>query len=186
MTATIDEAARHYAAGDLGQAARACLDIIRSDPRHFDALHLLGVICTNRGQHADGVSYLLRAAAMRPDDGRLQANLGAAYGAVQRFDKAVEAYQRAVASRHRDAGLLNNLGLALQGLGRRETALETFRAAIELDPMNNPARYNLARARIAVFHLAEAEADFRLLQARLPPDTSADRIREVPVSLISN
>src|SRR5580692_1890026 len=116
MTASIDEAARHYAARDLVMAARACLEIIRDDPRHFDALHLLGVICTNRGQHADGVSYLLRAEAVRPEDGRLQANLGAAFGALQRFDKAVDAYRRAAALHHRDAGVLNNLGLALQGL----------------------------------------------------------------------
>ena len=61
----------------------ACLDIIRGDPRHFDALHLLGVICTNQGQHADGVSYLLRAEALQSNNGRLLANLGAAFGAVQ-------------------------------------------------------------------------------------------------------
>ena len=176
MTATIEEAARYYAARDLGQAALVCLDIIRGDPRHFDALHLLGVICTNRGQHADGVSYLLRADAVRPDDGRLQANLGAAYGAVQRFDQAVAAYERALALRHRDAGVLNNLGLALQGLGRREAALDTFRSAIELDPAADAALYNLARANIAVLRPAEAEADFRRLLARLSPDTPADRV----------
>jgi tetratricopeptide (TPR) repeat protein len=179
MTATIEAAARHYAARDLGQAARVCLEIIRGDPRHFDALHLLGVICTNRGQHADGVSYLLRAEAARPDDGRLQANLGAAYGAVQRFDKAVEAYHRALALHHRDAGVLNNLGLALQGLGRREAALDMLRTVVELDPTNDPALYNLARAKIAAGFLPEAEADFRRLQARLPPDTPPDRVREV-------
>jgi Flp pilus assembly protein TadD len=179
MTPTIEEAARHYAAGDLGQAARACLDAIRADPRHFDALHLLGVICTNRGQHADGVSYLLRADAVRPNDGRLLANLGAAYGAIQRFDKAVEAYRRAVALNYDDAGVLNNLGLALQGLDRREEALDTLRTAMELDPANDPVLYNLARAKIAIGDFAAAEADFRRLQARLPPDTSPDRVREV-------
>jgi Flp pilus assembly protein TadD len=179
MTATIDEAARHYAARDLGQAALVCLDIIRADPLHFDALHLLGVICTNRGQLADGVSYLLRAEASRATDGRLQANLGAAYGAVQRFDKAVEAYRRAIALQHRDAGVLNNLGLAFQGLGCREEALDTLRTAIELDPANDPALYNLARAKIAAGWLAEAEADFRLLMARLPPGTVLSRVIEV-------
>ena len=178
MTATIGEAARHYAARDLRQAARVCVEMIRDNPHHFDALHLLGVICTNQGQHAGGVSYLLRAAALRPDDGRLQANLGAAYGAVQRFDKAVEAYRQAAARSYRDAGVLNNLGLALQGLDRQDEAIETFRAAIEIDPVNNPVFYNLARAKMAAGRLADAEADFRQLQARLPPDTPVDRIRE--------
>jgi Flp pilus assembly protein TadD len=179
MTATIDEAARHYAARELGLAASVCLDIIRGDPTHFDALHLLGVICTNRGQHADGVSYLLRAEAIRPLDVQLQANLGAAYGAVQRFDKAVEAYRRAVSLHHRTPGVLNNLGLALQGLDCRDEALATFRSAIELDPANDPVLYNLARAKVAAGLLPEAEADLRRLVARLPPETPVDRIREV-------
>jgi len=146
MTVAIADAARHYAARDLDQAASVCLELLRHDRLHFDALHLLGVICTNQGRHADGVSYLLRAAAIRPDDGRLHSNLGSSYGAVQRFDKAVEAYQRAISLNYRDAGLLNNLGLAQLGLGQTEELIVTFRAAIDMDPANDPALYNLARA----------------------------------------
>lgn len=179
MTATIDEAARHYAARDLTQAARVCLDIIRGDPLHFDALHLLGVVCTNQGQHADGISYLLRAEALHSDNGRLWANMGAAYGALQRFDKAVHAYQRALALNYRDAGVLNNLGLALQGLQRRQEALDTLRDALALDPAHDPALYNLARAHVAVGSLVEGEAEFRRLQARLPLDAPVERIAEV-------
>jgi tetratricopeptide (TPR) repeat protein len=179
MTATIEEAARHYAARDLGQAAQVCLEIIRGDLLHFDALHLLGVICTNRGQHADGISYLLRAEALQSDNGRLWANLGAAFGALQRFDKAVHAYRRALALNYRDAGVLNNMGLALQGLERKQEALDTLRDALALDPAHDPARYNLARAQVAVGNLAEGEAEFRGLQARLAPDTPAERIAEV-------
>ncbi len=158
---------------------RACLEIIQADPRHFDALHLLGVICTNRGQHADGISYLLRAEALQSNNGRLWANLGAAFGAVHRFDKAVHAYQQALALNHRDAGVLNNMGLALQGVERRQDALDTLRDALALDPANDPALYNLARAHAAMGNLAEAEAEFRRLQARLAPETSVERIAEV-------
>jgi tetratricopeptide (TPR) repeat protein len=178
MTPTIEEAARHYAVRDLAEAARVCLAIIHDDPRHFDALHLLGVICTNRGHHSDGVSYLLRADAIRRDDARLQANLGAAYGAVHRFDKAVEAYQRAVGLGHRDAGVLNNLGLALRGLEREDDAIATFRSAFELDPGHMPTLYNLARARVAAGQFTEAEADLRLLLDRLPADTPAERVHD--------
>jgi Tfp pilus assembly protein PilF len=185
MTATIDEAARHYAARDLNAAAKSCLEIIRDDPRHFDALHLLGVVCTNRGLHADGVSYLLRAAALRPDEGRLHANLGIAYGAMRRFDKAIEEYRRAEALHYRDAGVLNNLGLAQQGLGRHDAAIETFRAALALDPANDAALFNLARTMAAAGQFAAAEAGFRRLLGRLPADTPADRFAGVISELAS-
>ena len=66
MNASIEEAARLYTARDLPRAARVCLDILRDTPKHYDTLHLLGAICASRGQYADGVSYLLRAAALNP------------------------------------------------------------------------------------------------------------------------
>jgi tetratricopeptide (TPR) repeat protein len=175
MTATIGEAARWYAAGDLVATARVCLDIIRNDPCHFDALHLLGVVCTNRGQHADGVSYLSRARSLRPDHARLQVNLGSAYGAVQRFDQAADCYRRAIAMGHGDAGVLNNLGLALLGLNENAAAIETYRQALNLDPAHDPALYNLGRALAAAGRLAEAEAEFRRLIARLREATPDDR-----------
>lgn len=179
MTADFGEAARHYADGDLDRAAGACLDIIRNDTRNFEALHLLGVICTLRGHHADGVSYLLRAEALRPNDGKVQANLGSAFGAMQRFDKAVEAYRRAVPLCHPGAELLNNLGLSLLGLDNREMAIETFLTALDVDPAHDSALYNLARARAVAGHFAKAEADFRRLLARLPRDTQTARINDV-------
>jgi Flp pilus assembly protein TadD len=178
MTATIEEAARLYAAGDLGPAALLCLNIIRNDPLDFNALHLLGVTCGHRGQHADGVSYLLRAAAVRPNDAEVQVNLGSAYGAVQRFDQAEAAYRRAMALGYRDANVLNKLGLALQGLSRRQDAIDTFRAALALDPGHDAARFNLARTLAAAGRLAEAEAEFRRLCDRLPPDTPLERVGE--------
>lgn len=179
MTATIDEAARHYAARDLDQAAQVCLELIRSDPRHFDALHLLGVICTNRGQYADGLCYLLRAEPLQPGNGQLWSNLGTAYGALQRFEDALQAYRHAIALRQGDPGILNNLGLALRGLDRGEEAIDTFRQALALDPGHDSALYNLAKASHAVGQLEAAEADFRRLHQLLPPGTLAERIAEV-------
>ncbi len=185
MTATIGEAARHYAARDHQQAALVCLEIIRGDNRHFDALHLLGVICTNLGQHADAISYLLRADAVRSDNAQLYASLGSAYGAIQRFDKAVEAYRRALALDCRDAGVLNNLGLALRGLGRSDEAIDAFRAALVLDPANDGALYNLGRAKAAVSNLEGAEADFRVLWGRRRPDSPAERVGDTTNELAS-
>jgi tetratricopeptide (TPR) repeat protein len=179
MTASIAEAARHYTSNNLGEAARSCLEILRHDPLHFDAMHLLGVVCTNRGQHADAVSYLLRADTIRPGEGRLHANLGAAYAAIQRHDKALEAYLRAIALQFRDVGMLNNLGLTLHALDRDAEAIDAFRAALAMDPGYDPALFNLGRTRVAAGQPAAAEADFRLLLHRMPSSTSIDRIGEV-------
>ena len=178
-TQAIEEAARHYAAGDLASTARVCLGILETDPRHCDALHLLGVVCTRLGQRADGVSYLSRAAALRPEDPRLLSNLGNAFGGVRRFDQAAALYQRARDLGLHEAPLLNNLGLALLALDRIEEATGCFQEALRLDPAHSASLYNLARARAEAGAFQEAEADFRRLQTALPADTSAERVTDV-------
>ena len=176
MNASIEEAARLYTARDLPRAARVCLDILRDTPKHFDALHLLGAICTSRGQHADGVSYLLRAAAVNPNDARLQANLGGAWGTVQRFADAENAYRRAIALSQPEPSLLNNLGLALTGQTRDAEAMGAFRQALDTDPDDLPARFNLGRAYAALGQFAAAEQEFRHVLAGLPPDAPGERV----------
>ncbi len=176
MTDGIGESGRLYAAGELDRAARICLRLIAASADDFDALHLLGVICTRSGYRADGVAYLERAAARQPDARLLWGNLGAAYGAMQRFDRAEAAYRRALARDGDSPDMLNNLGLALNGLQHGDAALAAFEAALALDPAHDAACFNRARAAAAQGRLAEAETGFRALWDRLTPDTAPDRI----------
>ena len=71
-------AARAYHARDHAEAERCCLALIEHDPRHFDALHLLGVVCLDRRALADAVGYLTRAVRERPDDAQVHYHLGTA------------------------------------------------------------------------------------------------------------
>ena len=176
---TIEDAARHYAAGDLTETGRACVELIARDPRQFDALHLLGVVCALRDQRADSVCYLLRAKALRPNDPRMLYNLGNAFASVRRFADAVDAFRQAEAAGVRDAGLHNNLGLALHGLRQFDAAIGAFQTALVLDPGHGPARFNLGRVHAAAGRLIEAEIAFRVVLDGLPPDVPPDRIEDI-------
>ena len=178
MSPAIDAAARFYSEGNWTEAARVCLGILESDPAQCDALHLLGVVCAHLGQSADAVGYLTRAAALQPENPKILANLGNAFGGARRFDQAAAAYQRALALHLREAGTLNNLGLALLALDRRDEAIVCFQDALTLDPAHHASLYNLARAKAEAGLFQEAEADFRRLQAALPAETSADRLAD--------
>ena len=57
----MDAAARYYRARDYAEAERCCRELIERDPRHFDALHLLGVVHLDRSQFADAIDCLTRA-----------------------------------------------------------------------------------------------------------------------------
>ena len=126
MNALLQQAARLYAARDYPAAEAVCRTIIHADPRHFDALHLLGVLLTRQDRHEEAVTYLRRAEAEKPDHALLRINLGTALLATKRFEEALAVSQSDVATlnnRSGDAAALNNLGLAYRGLqqayGRR-------------------------------------------------------------------
>ena len=184
MTATFDEAERLFRAGQQIDAARVCVEMLQSDSRHFNALHLLGVICTNQGFRADAVNYMTRAVAERPGERLSRFNLGNALGAVQRFDEALAVYRTVEAEIAPNLNLWNSMGLVLRGLERTDEAMAYFRAALARDPAFHPARFNLARALRDTGRPLEARAEFQWLRDHLPPDTPADKRSDTVGELI--
>src|SRR5665213_994113 len=89
----IATAARHYAAREYTAAGDVALQIIARQPRHFDALHLLGVLSLNAGRLADSMSFLRRAERERPDVALLQLHIGNVLLALQLYGNAQAAFR---------------------------------------------------------------------------------------------
>lgn len=178
----IDDAARHYGGQDFRAAARCCLDIIAVAPRHFDALHLLGVVCTKLGKRADAVAFLVRAEREGGNNAQLLHNLGNAYLDLKLHVPAIEAYQRALAIAP-SPDVLNNLGNALLGLERNDDAIARFRDVLTLHPAHAPALYNLGRGLVAADRLEEAVTAFRAALVAAPPDTPGDKLAAIGSAL---
>ena len=65
--------------GQIGPAARLYQQILAQDEENADALHLLGVLRHQQGDHAQAVTLIGRAVAMRPNIAAFHANLAEAY-----------------------------------------------------------------------------------------------------------
>ena len=76
MNERLTEAAQLYAARDVPAAEAVCRSIIRDDPHHFDALHLLGVLLTLQDRPEEAVTILRRAERAWPDHAQMRINLG--------------------------------------------------------------------------------------------------------------
>ena len=102
---------------ELDQAERLYAEILRRDPAHFDALHLLAMLNYQRGRN-DTAAKLLRA-ALRIDGGRAdaQSDLGLVCLAMGGFEDALASYDAAHAIAPRDPDALNGRGVALLRLG---------------------------------------------------------------------
>jgi len=173
------EAAHAYYARDYDRAERCCLALIEQDARHFEALHLLGVVCLDRKQLADAVGYLTRAVRERPDDARASYHLVTALLGVKLYEQAEAALRRAVALRPDDAGALTNLGDALVGSKRHAEAIDCFHRALTIDAGHAPAHFNLGRSLLALDRLDAAVASFHAALAHAPADTDPDRLADV-------
>lgn len=115
--------------------------------RAFATGHLLQTMALVLHKDSDllnlAVGHYKAAAAIRPAMNALDRNLGLAYGALGRWEEALQAYQKAAEQTPGDAMLLNDMGLAWQRTGQGERAADSYRAALRANPRFSLAHNNL-------------------------------------------
>lgn len=155
---------RAYAAhrdGRLGDAERGYRATLAADPVHVDALHMLGVLRHQQGQHAEAADLVRRAVNLRPDDAALQLNLGNALKALGELDGAIERFRNALTLAPTFPLAHYNLGNAYAAIGRHEDAMYAFDHAVRLQPGDASSHNNLGNALHALGRHAEAAEAFR-------------------------
>jgi protein O-GlcNAc transferase len=128
------QAAAAYVHGDWGKAEHLCRSMLRAEPRHFDALSLLGAIAaqTRRAQEASDV--LARAVSARPRDATAHNNYGIALKNLGRFDAALISYRRALELDPKLADAYYNQGNVQKELKRFADALVSYECALKIKP----------------------------------------------------
>ena len=185
VAATMDRAAALYGAGDLDGASALCEDILRGNPHHFYALHLLATVAAQRGDHGECVRLASLALQVDPAHAEALSNRGAALRALRRYDEALADYDRALALAPRSATTLNNRAVTLAALGRHREAVECYDRALAIDPEYARARYNRALSRLMLGNFREGWVDYEWRWAggerpvpprpfKVPPFTEAD------------
>jgi protein O-GlcNAc transferase len=89
-------ALEHHRAGHLPRAEAIYQQILAADANQPDALHMLGVVAHQRGNHELAIDYIQAALQRRASDGVFYNNLGEAFRALRMLPEAIACYQRAV------------------------------------------------------------------------------------------
>ena len=161
MPARIDAALALHQAGRLVEAEQAYREILRVEPRHFDALHFLGVIHYQRGAHAEAVELIARAIAVSDAQPAAYSNLANALEALGEVDGALQSYRRALALKPDYVDALINIGALHAGRGELREAEASYRRALELAPDLAVAHSNLGNVLREFGRLEEAGASHR-------------------------
>ncbi|MFM0594072.1 MULTISPECIES: tetratricopeptide repeat protein [Paraburkholderia] len=167
MQPVFDRAFAAHRDGRLDDAERDYRATLQGNPTHVDALHLLGVLRHQQGQHAEAAELVRRAVKLRPEDAALQLNLGNALKALGQIDNAIEQFRNALTLAPSFPMAHYNLGNAYASQGRHEDAADAFEKSLRLQPDDASSHNNLGNARHALGQHTEAIASFtRALQLR--------------------
>jgi predicted O-linked N-acetylglucosamine transferase (SPINDLY family) len=157
-----DVALQCHRAGDLRGAESLYQQILLADPKHPDALHLLGVVALQLGRGEVAVEYIEQALQLRPDHAEAHSNLGNALESLGRLEEAAAAQRQALRFRPDLAEIHGNLGKILRRQGKIEDAIACYRHALQLRPDFALAHNNLGNALKDLGELDQAVSCFRV------------------------
>jgi tetratricopeptide (TPR) repeat protein len=133
-----DDIRQHYAAtlaatmrpDAMNDAVRELETVLARQPRHADALLLLGILLLRRQQAAEALAMLDRAAAVTPDRTELLVNRAAALQVLGRGSEAQHDIDRAMTLSPDDCVVLAGRGILREQAGDHQGALADYRAAL--------------------------------------------------------
>jgi protein O-GlcNAc transferase len=134
MQSMLQDGLALHKAGQLSRAGAIYEQILQRQPRHFDALHLLGVIAAQTGNPSRAAELIGKAIEIDQTNSAAYSNRGNALRALGQLQAALESYDRAIELKPDSAEALNNRGNVLRDLRRPQAALESHDRAIALRP----------------------------------------------------
>lgn len=157
---SLSTALAHHQAGNIGQAERVYRDILRIDPEHADALHLLGVCAHQQNRHSQAIDYMSRAIALSAPAAVLHNNLGTAHRALGESETALACFREAIRITPEFAGAHLNAGLVLKSQGDVAAASAAFETVLWLDSEFVDAHVQLGRLHAELANVPQAVEAF--------------------------
>jgi Flp pilus assembly protein TadD len=169
----LQQAIEWHKAGNLADAEAVYRDVLAADPKNADALHMLGVLASQRGDVGQALSYLGRAVLLNPLPPFYHNNLGNVLFQAGRFADAALCYEEALRLDPEYAEAHGNLANTYDRLGRFADALAHRLEFARLRPERPGAYIDLGNTLRAHGLIAEALTCFGQALAIDPENAEA-------------
>jgi tetratricopeptide (TPR) repeat protein len=130
----LQEAIGHHMAGRAAEAEVIYRRILSREPRHADALHLMGVLAGQNGRPEEAIQWIERAIAVAPRVPLYYDSLAESYRRMGKLQDAARFLAKAVELAPNSAEAANKLGNIQKNLGNTDEAIASFRRAIQFNP----------------------------------------------------
>lgn len=153
--------------GKLEIAQEKLQRALQLDPSSVDAHTMLAVLNERISRPEQAERFYRRATELKPDGGAVNNNYGAFLCGKGRYDEAETYFQRAIADPfYKTPGdAFGNAGACAMKAGKTEVAAGYFRRALEAQPRNAVALYEMARLSYATGDNLRARAFMQRLEA---------------------
>ena len=139
----LNQAVSHHQAGRYADAEQLYRKILASNPNHFDALHLSGVLACQAGELEKALSLIGKAVKINTRSPLATYNLGETYRLLERREEAANCYLRAATLKPDYAAAWNSLAMVRQQGGELADAEDAYRRAVNLMPESAELQNNL-------------------------------------------
>jgi predicted O-linked N-acetylglucosamine transferase (SPINDLY family) len=162
------QALRLHQSGNVDEAARLYRMVLQSNPRHFQALYLLGFAHYQWEKYEEAERLLGAAIAINPRQSDAHYNRGCALQKLKRDAEAVACFGQALALNRNYAEALFNRATSYLTLGNPIEALRDLEQVLRLTPNDAEAWHNRGNALMDLKRYPEARAGYARALAIAP------------------
>lgn len=173
MDPRIHTAIGFHRAGQLDEAAAIYAAILAENSADGAALHLLGVIAHQKGDHERARQLIVSALSFFPNDAGMLSNLGLVLQALGDNDGAMRAFQTSVLIRPQNSAAWFNLGNLMTAAGRLDESIEAYQQTLLIEPNHAEASNNLGVALLQKGDVVAATECYRRATAARPDYANA-------------
>ena len=160
ITAKLREGLVLHNAGQLKQARVIYEEILKFNPKHFNAMQLLGALLIQIKQWNNALTILNQALKINSTNPFVYNNRGVVLKELLCLEEALTSYDNAIELKRDYAEAYSNRGIVLKELKRLAEALASYDKAIELKPDYAEAINNRGNVLKELKRLAEALASY--------------------------
>lgn len=150
--ALLHQALQKHQAGDLAGAAPLYQQVLKANPQHPDALHLLGFLLHQAGNPAEGLKLVDAAIAIAPQQASFRSNKARILQRLGHQTKADIAFRAALVLDPSDVGAFRELAEARRANGQIIAAAPLLHHLLYLSPADPVALLAEATSRIDLGH----------------------------------
>src|SRR6266852_3521301 len=171
-------------AGKLSEAAELYGAVLRSEPKHFEALHALGILHYQGGRLEEAERFIGAASNVNPKAADAAYNHACLLQRLNRSEEALGAYDRALALKVNYTDAWKNRCALLTILKRHDAALEAADKALAYAPNDSDLCGRRADMLALLNRTEEAAAAYEKYLALKPDDAAAWHARGFALKIL--